>query len=93
MVPQMEEMTRSRRGVWGIQGVDLCVESQGLTHAEPPFKLVLQVDGQAEIQQLGRKTRMTAWDVSLIDSSVSFRIAMDGPFQQIVVAIPRALIT
>lgn len=93
VIPNLQEIASSKRGAWSIGGADLCIKSRGSTQSEPPFKLLLQINGQAEVQQAGRKACLTQRAVTLLDTAAPFEIAMDGPFQQIVVAFPRALIT
>ncbi len=93
MIPKLHEIANSKRGAWSIGGADFCFKSRGSTQSEPPFKLLLQIDGQAEVQQAGRKACLTRRAVTLLDTAAPFEIAMDGQFQQIVVAFPRALIT
>lgn len=93
MIPNLKEVANGKRGVWRVGGADICIKSRGPTQTDPPFKLVVQVSGQAEVRQGGRKACLAPRAVTLIDTAKPFEVAIDGPFQQIVAALPRALIT
>ncbi len=59
---------------------------------ELPFKLVLQLSGQAEVRQAGRCAELAPGDFTLLDGQQDFTVAMPAAFEQLVVMLPhRAL--
>lgn len=93
VIPNLKEVTNSKHGAWRISGADIYIKSRGPVQTDPPFKLVVQVSGQAEVRQGGRKACLTPQAMTLIDTATPFEVAINGPFQQVVAAFPRTLIT
>lgn len=71
------------------------ISTEGWRHrGDPVFKLILQVEGQADVQQAGRQAPLTTpGDMTLIDGAQPFSIKANDRFRHTVVAIPRRLIT
>jgi AraC family transcriptional regulator, positive regulator of tynA and feaB len=55
-----------------------------------PVKLVLQLEGQAELQQAGRRVQLRPGDLAVVDTAQPFEVALPGPYRQCIAALPRA---
>lgn len=88
-LPGAQDILKAGSGIWAIQGQDhrVCL-SQSIPSA--PVKLLLQLDGQSEIRVRQRRTILSPNEFAILDGSQPFSATMDGRFDQVLVAIPRA---
>jgi AraC family transcriptional regulator, positive regulator of tynA and feaB len=58
--------------------------------AHGPVKLVLQLEGQAELKQAGRRVQLRPGSLAVVDTAQPFEVALPGPYRQCIAALPRA---
>lgn len=56
------------------------------------YKLGVQLQGRCTLSQAGRETVLAAGDSALYDTSRPYTMSFDGPYRQLVVMFPRALL-
>ncbi len=79
--------------VWSLQGEAMRIDWPGPAHADAPFKLLLQVSGESDLRQGGRRTVLAPDALAFIDGARPFVLQADGRFEQVVVSLPRGLVT
>jgi AraC family transcriptional regulator, positive regulator of tynA and feaB len=93
MSPDVNTVARSSPRVWPVQGASLQIEGSGAAPDQAPFKLMLQVAGACQVRQGGRTAVLAAHQLAFIDGAEPFVLETDGPFEQVLVSLPRGLVT
>ena len=91
-LPSAGDIARLPPGIWTFRGQAHAVAAREPPIADPPIKLILQLEGGAEVRQCGRRTSLGPGQFTLIDAAKPCSAVMDAPFAQALVIFPRAAV-
>lgn len=90
--PSVQDIARGTPGAWTLSGASHSVEAARTEAAGRPFKLLLQLQGRAEVRQGGRKVSLEPRQFALIDGADAFSVAAPQYFEQVLIAMPRSAV-
>jgi len=90
--PSVQDVARGTPGAWMLSGRSHSVEAARTEATGRPFKLLLQLQGRAEVRQGGRRVSLEPRHFALIDGADAFTIDAPQYFEQVLVAMPRSAV-
>lgn len=91
-LPSAEDIVKLSTGVWTLRGEKHHVAVAKRPSGNAPIKLLLQLEGGAEIRQSGRRLTLAPQQFTIIDGARPFAADMQGRFAQVLVALPRSAV-
>ena len=91
-LPSADDVAHVAAGAAILRGEAHRVASTRPCPANRPFKLLLQLEGQADIRQSGRRLTLAQSQFTLIDGARPFSVTMDGHFAQALIVLPRSAV-
>jgi AraC-like DNA-binding protein len=90
--PSLREVATGAPGVWAFSGASHSIEAARAEASTRPFKLLLQIQGRAEVRQGGRRVSLEPRQFALIDGADAFSVDASQFFEQVLIAMPRAAV-
>jgi AraC-like DNA-binding protein len=88
-LPSARDIVQASAGVWTLRGRVHHVDQVRFV-ADAPIKVLLQLEGKAEMRQGRQRVSLTPHQFALVDGSQPFSLSMHESFVQVLVAIPRS---
>jgi AraC family transcriptional activator of tynA and feaB len=91
-LPSADDIAKISMGAWILRGETHHVAMTRPQSANASIKLLVQLEGRAEIRQCGRRLTLAQNQFTLIDGARPFSATMDKRFVQALVVLPRSAV-